>query len=72
MSRQGNCGDNLVAASFFHTFKTECVYLETFASREQAQSVSFDEIEVLYNRRRRHSANGNLAPMGYERVQKAA
>ena len=72
MSRKGNCWDNAVAESFFHTLKTECVYLETFESREQAQNAIFDYIEVFYNRRRRHSANDNLAPMVYEQVQKAA
>ncbi len=72
MSRKGNCWDNAVAESFFHTLKTECVYLESFETREQAQGVIFDYIEVFYNRQRRHSANGNRAPMVYEEVQKAA
>jgi putative transposase len=72
MSRKGNCWDNAVAESFFHTLKTECVYLETFETREQAQDVIFEYIEVFYNRQRRHSANGNLAPMVYEETQKAA
>jgi transposase-like protein len=72
MSRKGNCWDNAVAESFFHTLKTECVYLEKFESRDQAQDTIFDYIEVFYNRQRRHSANGNLAPMVYEQSQKAA
>ena len=72
MSRKGNCWDNAVAESFFHTLKTECVYLETFATREQAQDVIFEYIEVFYNRQRRHSANGHLAPVLYEQSQKAA
>ena len=71
MSRKGNCWDNAVAESFFHTLKTECVYLETFETRVQAQDIIFDYIEVFYNRQRRHSANGNLAPMVYEQTQKA-
>ncbi|PON15809.1 hypothetical protein C2W62_21810 [Candidatus Entotheonella serta] len=54
MSRKGNCWDNAVAESFFHTLKTECVYLETFDTREQAQDVIFEYIEVFYNRQRRH------------------
>jgi len=58
MSRKGNCWDNAVAESFFHTLKTECIYLERFDTREQAQDVIFDYIEVFYNRQRRHSANG--------------
>ncbi|PON18611.1 hypothetical protein C2W62_07130 [Candidatus Entotheonella serta] len=76
MSRKGNCWDNAVAESFFHTLKTECVYLETFDTREQAQDVIFSTLrcstEVFYNRQRRHSFNGNLAPMVYEETQKAA
>lgn len=72
MSRKGNCWDNAVAESFFHTLKTECVYLEPFATREQAQDAIFDYIEVFYNRQRRHSANGHLAPVLYEQSQKAA
>ncbi len=72
MSRRGNCWDNAVAESFFHTLKTECIYLETLETREQARDVIFDHIEVFYNRQRRHSANGNVAPMVYEQTQKAA
>ena len=72
MSRKGNCWDNAVAESFFHTLKTECVYLETLETREQARDVIFDYIEVFYNRQRRHSSNGNVAPMVYEETQKAA
>jgi transposase InsO family protein len=30
MSRKGNCWDNAVVESFFHTLKTELVYLEDF------------------------------------------
>jgi transposase InsO family protein len=72
MSRKGNCWDNAVAESFFHTLKTECVYLENLVTREQARDAIFDYIEVFYNRQRRHSANGNLAPMVYEQSQKSA
>jgi putative transposase len=72
MSRKGNGWDKAVAESFFHTLKTECVYLESFETREKAQDVIFDYIEVFYNRQRRHSANGNRAPMVDEETQKAA
>ena len=72
MSRKGHCSDNAVAERFFHTLKTECVYLEPFATREQAQDARFDSMEVFYNRQRRHSANGHLAPVLYEQSQKAA
>ena len=68
MSRKGNCWDNAVAESFFHTLKTEVIYLEDFDTREQAQTAVFEYIEVFYNRQRCHSANGYLAPLVYEQA----
>jgi len=37
MSRKGNCWDNGVAESFFHTLKTELSHHICFASKEQAR-----------------------------------
>jgi putative transposase len=68
MSRKGNCWDNAVAESFFHTLKTELIYLEDFETHEQAQTAVFEYIEVFYNRQRCHSANGYLAPLVYEQA----
>jgi putative transposase len=68
MSRKGNCWDNAVAESFFHTLKTELIYLEDFDTHEQAQTAVFEYIEVFYNRQRCHSANGYLAPLAYEQA----
>jgi putative transposase len=68
MSRTGNCWDNAVAESFFHTLKTELIYLEDFDTHEQAQTAVFEYIEVFYNRQRCHSANGYLAPLVYEQA----
>jgi putative transposase len=70
MSRKGNCWDNAVAESFFHTLKTELVYREDFDTHEYAQTAVFEYIEVFYNRQRCHSANGYLAPLAYEQVLK--
>jgi putative transposase len=70
MSRKGNCWDNAVAESFFHTLKTELIYLEDFDTHEQAQTAVFEYIEVFYNRQRCHSANGYLAPLAYEQALK--
>ena len=70
MSRKGNCWDNAVAESFFHTLKTELIYLEDFDTHEQAQMGVFEYIEVFYNRQRCHSANGYLAPLAYEQALK--
>jgi putative transposase len=70
MSRKGNCWDNAVAESFFHTLKTELIYLEDFATHDHAQTAVFEYIEVFYNRQRCHSANGYLAPLAYEQTLK--
>jgi putative transposase len=70
MSRKGNCWDNAVAESFFHTLKTELIYLEDFDTHEHVQMAVFEYIEVFYNRQRCHSANGYLAPLAYEQALK--
>jgi len=72
MSRKGDCWDNAVAESFFHTLKTELIYHHKFASREEAKQAIFDYIEVFYNRIRIHSANDYLSPVDYEIIHNAA
>jgi len=70
MSRKGNCWDNAVAESFFHTLKTELVYHQTYHTRTQAKQSIFEYIEVFYNRKRMHSANNYLSPVDYEEKMK--
>jgi len=72
MSRKGNCWDNAVAESFFHTLKTELVYQNNFKTREEAKDAIFEYIEVFYNRIRAHSTNNYLSPVEYENIQKIA
>ena len=66
MSRKGNCRDNAVAESFFHTLKTELVHHEDYQSRDAARTSIFEYIEVFYNRQRRHSHLDLQAPLAYE------
>ena len=66
MSRKGNCWDNAVAESFFHTLKTELVHHEDYRCREEATASIFEYIEVFYNRQRRHSHIGQVAPLIFE------
>jgi putative transposase len=66
MSRKGNCYDNAVMESFFHTLKTELVYFEKFETREEAKMKIFDYIEIYYNRQRIHSSIDYFAPVEYE------
>jgi len=67
MSGKGNCYDNAVAESFFHSMKTEWVFFEKYQTRAQARTSVFDYIETFYNRERRHSTLGQISPWNYER-----
>jgi transposase InsO family protein len=67
MSGKGNCYDNAVVESFFHTMKTEWVFFEKYQTRSQAKTSLFDYIETFYNRERRHSTLNYMSPSNYER-----
>lgn len=66
MGSTGDCFDNAVAESFFHTMKTEWVFFENYQTRSQARTSLFDYIETFYNRERRHSTINYLSPWSYE------
>jgi transposase InsO family protein len=66
MSRKGNCYDNAVMESFFHTLKSEMVSFEKFRTREEAKMKIFEYIEIFYNRKRSHSSIGYLSPFEFE------
>jgi putative transposase len=69
MSRRGNCYDNAVMESFFHTLKVELVHHEKYQTRAQAKLSIFEYVEVFYNRQRRHSAIGYKSPEAFEAAQ---
>ena len=54
MSRKGECHDNAVAESFFHTLKEELVYDEDFVTRVEAKQAIFKYIEFFYKIGRAH------------------
>ena len=67
MGAVGTAYDNAVAESFFSTLKRELCHRVRFATRAQARSAIFEFIEVFYNRQRRHSTIGMVAPAEFER-----
>ena len=67
MSKKGDCWDNAVAESFFHTLKTELTNHYQFENQQEAKNAIFEYIEVFYNRIRIHSANNYLAPVEFEK-----
>lgn len=65
MSRKGNCYDNAPTESFWGTLKQELVHHRRFTTRAEARAAIQEYIEVFYNRMRRHSSLGNVAPAIY-------
>jgi putative transposase len=66
MSRKGNCYDNAVVESFFHTLKNEEIGDQVYQTREEARQAVIEYIEMFYNSHRRHSSLGYLAPNDFE------
>ena len=72
MSRKGNCWDNACAESFFSTLKRECIHDQVYSNPQEARRHLFHWIEVVYNRRRRHSTLDYRSPLEFERMPVAA
>ena len=67
MGSVGDAYDNAVAESFFETLQRELLDRRSWPTRRMLQTAVFDYIEGWYNRRRRHSALGQLSPDEFER-----
>jgi len=65
MSRKGDCWDNAPTESWFGSFKNERVYGERFETRDEVIAMTFEYIEVFYNRKRLHSTLGYKSPMQF-------
>lgn len=68
MSRRGNCYDNAITETFFHTLKTELIGRKKYQTRDEARRRIFEYIEIFYNRKRLHSAIGYLTPAEFEKL----
>lgn len=68
MSGRGNCYDNAVCESFFHTLKVEHVYRLSFEDIDQARQHVFWFIEGYYNLKRKHSSLGYKSPVKFEQA----
>lgn len=66
MSGKGNCYDNAVVESFFHSLKVERIHGKHYPTREAAKSDIFNYIEIFYNQKRLHSTLGYCSPVEYE------
>jgi len=66
MGYTGICWDNAMAESFSATFKTEFFYRRVWPTKSGASQAVGAWIEDRYNRRRRHSAIGQISPVAFE------
>ena len=66
VGRTGVCWDNAQQESFWSTLKTEYYDRYEFATRAEAIHGVTGWIETVYNRRRRHSALGQINPVAFE------
>ena len=66
VGRTGVCWDNAQQESFWSTLKTEHYQRYEFTTRAAAIRSVTEWIETVYNRRRRHSALGNISPVAFE------
>lgn len=72
MSRKGNCYDNAMVESFFHTLKVELVYRQKYSTREEARRSIEQYIMSFYNNKRLHSSLGYRSPVEFENLHKSA
>lgn len=76
LGRTGICFDNAAAESFFATLKKERVYRTVYPTRKRAMRDIARYIELFYNCRRLHTANGYRPPrevrIEYLKPQEAA
>lgn len=66
MSRTGNPYDNAACESFMKTLKYEEIYRNEYQDISELNTSMVDFLEVVYNRRRLHSALGYVPPAEFE------
>jgi putative transposase len=67
MGTVGDCYDNAMMESFWHTMQMELLDRTAWETRQQLGSAIFEWMECWYNPYRRHSSLGMLSPAEYER-----
>jgi putative transposase len=66
MGSRGDCYDNAVAESFFHSLKVEAIHGSDIETRREMEVEVFEYIEGFYNKKRKHSALGLRSPAQFE------
>jgi putative transposase len=66
MGTIGDCYDNAMMESFWHTMQLELLDTRTWEARDELATAIFEWIECWYNPYRRHSGIGMLSPVTFE------
>ena len=66
VGRTGVCFDNAMSESFWSTLKTEFYDRKKWSNRDKAQKAMARWIEIVCNRRRRHSSIGMISPVDFK------
>ena len=56
---------NAPTESWFNSFKNERVHGLSYETRDEMKAMTFEYIEVLYNRKRQHSTLGYKSPIQF-------
>jgi putative transposase len=64
----GDAFDNAAVESFWARLQSELLNTRRWRTRTELSTEIFEWIEVFYNRTRRHSSLGMLAPIAYEKL----
>ena len=62
----GDAYDNAMMESFWSTMQIELLNRKKWKTRIELANAIFEFIEVFYNRQRRHSKIGYIAPVEFE------
>src|SRR5699024_6612060 len=66
IGRTSVCFDNAMSESFWSTLKIEFYDRKRWSNRDEAQKAAAHWIEIVYNRRRRHSSIGMISAVDFE------
>ena len=72
MGAVGSCFDNALMEAFCSRVQIELLDRQTWRTRLQLANALFEDLEIVHNRKRRHSALGLLTPIEFETRQSSA
>jgi putative transposase len=67
MSRCQECHDNAIAGSFFQFLKRQRIRRRLHTTYDAARQDVFEYSKMLHNPKRKHTKNGFLPPLSFEK-----